>query len=69
MTNRSSMSFKAVCSAGASIYVGNSSGVTSSTGWPLFNGDTLQIDIKSTQAVYVIASSSGQTLYVLEIGG
>lgn len=68
LPNRSSMGFKAVCNPGAIIFIGNSSGVTTTTGYPLFNGDTLQLDLTGSQAVYAIASVIGQTLYVLEIG-
>lgn len=68
LTGRSSMSFKAVCTGVNSIFIGNSSGVTTSNGWPLFNGDTLELDLNSTQAVWAIASAASQTLYVLEMG-
>lgn len=70
LTNRSSMSIK-VRTAGATdvVYVGNSSGVTSSTGFPLFNGDSVQLDVTPAQATWVIGSAAGQTVYVLELGG
>lgn len=68
LTNRSSMSMKAVCTTNNYIYIGNSSGVTTSTGYILFNGDSLQLDLTPAQAVYAIASAAAQTIYVLEIG-
>lgn len=68
LTNRSSMSMKAVCTTNNYIYIGNSSGVTTSTGYILFNGDSLQLDLTPAQAAYAIASAAAQTLYVLEIG-
>lgn len=69
LTNRSSMSIK-VKTAGSNdlVYIGGTSGVTSSTGYVLFNGDSLQLDITGSHSVYVIGSASGQTVYVLEVG-
>lgn len=68
LTNRSSMSFKAVCTGGSAIFIGNSSGVTTSTGYILFNGDSLQLDLTGATSPYAIADAAAQTLYVLEIG-
>lgn len=69
LSNRSSVSFKAICTTGsAMIFIGNSNSVTSSTGYPLFSGDSLQLDLTGAQAAWAIASAPGQTLYVLEIG-
>jgi len=68
LTNRSSMSFKAVCTGGAAIFIGNSAGVTTLTGYILFNGDSLQLDLTGATSPYAIADAVGQTLYVLEIG-
>lgn len=69
LTNRSSMSIKVVTTSTNAIYVGNSSGVTTSTGYPLFNGDSLQLDLDPAQGVWVIASAAAQLAYVMEIGG
>jgi hypothetical protein len=68
LTNRSSISFRAVCTGGNAIYIGNSNAVTTSTGYPLFNGESLQLDLTGATSPYAIASGAGQTLYVLEIG-
>lgn len=68
LTNRSSMSMKAVCTSNNYVYIGNSSGVTTSTGYILFNGDSLQLDLTPAHVVYAIASAAAQTVYVLEIG-
>lgn len=69
LTNRSSMSIKVVTTGNNAIYIGNSSGVTTSTGYPLFNGDSLQLDLKTTQVVYAISSVAAQTAFVIELGG
>lgn len=68
LANRSSMSFKAVCSGGQAIYIGNSGSVTTSSGYPLFNGESLQLDLTGATSPWAIASAAGQQLYVLEIG-
>lgn len=69
LTNRSSMSMKAdLTSPSEVVYIGNSSGVTTSTGYALFNGDSLQLDLTPAQQVWAIASAPGQLVYVLEIG-
>lgn len=69
LTNRSSMSIKVVTTTSSDVvYVGNSAAVTTSTGYPLFNGDSVQLDLDATQTVYVIGSSAGQEVFVMELG-
>jgi hypothetical protein len=68
LTNRSSMSIKALTTSGNIIYVGNSNTVTTSTGYPLFNGDSLQIDLTGVQVIWAIASAAAQKVAILEIG-
>lgn len=70
LTGRSSMGIKMKAATfGDGVYIGNSSGVTTSTGYPLFDGDTLQLDLKSTQVIYAIGTAAGQLIYVVELGG
>jgi len=68
LVNRSSMSIKANSTNTAPVYIGNSSGVTASTGYALFAGDSLQLDLTPAQASWAISSLSNQLVYVLEIG-
>jgi len=68
LTNRSSISIKAVTTTNNMIYIGNSSSVTTSTGYPLFNGDSLQFDLTGASQIWLIASASSQTACILEIG-
>lgn len=68
LPSRSSISFRAVCTDGNAVFIGNSNAVTTETGYPLFNGESLQLDLSTTTSPYAIASDLGQTLYVLEIG-
>lgn len=68
LANRSSIGFKAICAVGEIIYIGASNAVTTSTGWPLANGEALQMDLTSGQQIWAIASAAAQNLRVIEIG-
>jgi hypothetical protein len=68
LAGRSSLTVKVTCTGGEAIYIGNSNAVTTSTGFPLFNGDALQLDLNDTQNLYAIGSAPGQLAYILEIG-
>lgn len=69
LTGRKSISIKAhTTSATELVYIGNTSGVTTSTGYPLFDGDSLQIDLTDASNLYVIGTLAGQKVYVLELG-
>lgn len=67
LTNRSSMSVKATCTSSNAVYLGNSNAVTTSTGYPLFNGDVTNIDLTGSSQLWAIASAASQTVYVLEL--
>lgn len=67
LVNRNSISIKVTCSSQSIIYIGNSSSVTSSTGFPLFNGDSVQIDINGSNSIYAISSVASNTLFALEL--
>jgi hypothetical protein len=67
---RSCISLKALINTTTDIiYIGNSSSVTTSTGYPLFNEDSISFDITSSTTIWAIATSAGQTLCVMEVGG
>jgi hypothetical protein len=69
MPERSSIGFKAICTSSTdAVYIGNSSAVTVSTGYPLFSHDTLEMDLEGTDTIYAIGTSAGQTLCVIELG-
>lgn len=67
LANRSSISLKAVCGNNTAIFVGNSSLVTIATGYPLFNGDALQMDITGAHEIWVISNGASNILYALEL--
>lgn len=69
LANRKSLSIKAhTTSSTELVYIGNTSGVTTSTGYPLFDGDSIQIDLTDASNLYVIGTLAGQKVYVLELG-
>jgi hypothetical protein len=69
MPNRSSVGFKAVIvTTTDAIYIGNSSGVTTSTGYPLFSRDTLEMDLDAGETIYAVSTVAGATLCVVELG-
>jgi hypothetical protein len=69
LSGRSSMSVKANTTSSLDIvYVGPTASVTSSNGYALFAGDSLQLDLTPSHQIWAVGSSSGQLLYVLEIG-
>jgi hypothetical protein len=67
LSNRSSVSIKAVLSFGNTVYIGNSNSVTASTGYPLYNGDSLQMDLTGAQQIWAISTAASQTVAVLEL--
>lgn len=68
LPNRSSLSLRVTATGTNAVYIGNSSSVTTSNGYPLYNGDTLQMDLTPTGLIYAISNAVGQTVAVLEIG-
>ena len=67
LANRSSISLRVIATTGSSVFIGNNSGLTISNGYPLNDGDTLQMDLTTSNSIYAVATSPGQTVYVLEI--
>lgn len=55
---------RAVC-PGQILYLGVSSGVTTATGFPMNDGDVLDLAVKNTNELYFIASAAAQGLAVL----
>lgn len=67
LANRSSITIRVSKDNAGAIYIGNSNAVTTSTGYPLFAGDTLGMDLTPSNNIYAIADTSAQSLAVLEI--
>lgn len=68
LANRSSINVKATTSPGGIVYVGNSSGVTTSNGYALFNGDAVSLDLTNSDPVWVVSNLANQTVYFMEMG-
>lgn len=69
LSTRSSISVKTSTTTNTDIvYIGPSNAVTTSNGYALFNGDTVQLDITATGTLWAIATSAGQTVYAIEVG-
>lgn len=69
LTNRSSMSIKVKCTSNTeAVYINTTNSVSTINGFPLFNGDSVQLDILGSEAVWAIATLAGQKVYTLELG-
>jgi hypothetical protein len=55
---------KAIC-PGQTIYVGVSSSVTTATGYPLSDGETLTLEVQNANQIYAIASAAAQSVAIL----
>lgn len=67
LANRSSISLKVVADSPNAIFFSGVSGSVLTDGYPLYNGDSVQMDLTPSGVIYVQATASGQQLYVLEI--
>lgn len=67
LANRSSISIRVSKDNSGAIYIGNSNAVTITTGYPLFAGDTLGMDLTDGKTIFAIADTAAQSLAVLEI--
>lgn len=62
--NRHGVYFKAIC-PGQTIYIGTDNAVTTGNGFALYDGETLELDIRNCKDVWVVASADGQKLAIL----
>lgn len=67
LANRSSISIMIEADPNVAIYIGNSSAVTVNTGYPLFDGSTLQLDLTPSGSIWAISTIAGQKVSALEI--
>lgn len=66
--NQSVVTVKAVCTGANYISIKEDNNPLT-IGWPLYNGDTLQMDLTGAQNIYAIASAAGQILHGIQMGG
>lgn len=67
LANRSSASIAIIADATAIVYIGNSSTVTISSGYPLYDKNSLELDLTPSGTLWAISDTAGQTVAVLEI--
>lgn len=67
LSGRTSLSIRIDKNNTGAIYIGNSAAVTTSTGYPLFEGDTLGMDLSDSKSLYAISDTANQKLALLEI--
>jgi hypothetical protein len=52
-------------SPGQTVYIGASSAVTTATGYPMVDGETLTLEVRNADQLYAIASAASQAVAVL----
>lgn len=68
LPNRSSVSFKVKTTTSDDyIQFAQSTGQAAINGYRLEDGESIQLDLTDAGSIYVIGSSTGQTIYLLEI--
>lgn len=67
LANRSSISITIEAAPNVAVYIGSSSSVTISNGYPLYDGSTLQLDLTPMGNVWAVSASAGQVAAILEI--
>lgn len=68
LSNRSSVSFKIHTTSGTDfVLFAQSPGQAAVNGYRLDDGESMQMDLTDTGNIYVIGSSAGQKIYLLEI--
>tara|TARA_B100000073_G_C23528259_1_gene490926 strand:+ start:273 stop:563 length:291 start_codon:yes stop_codon:yes gene_type:complete len=60
-----SLTFLADAANGATVFIGNSSSVTTSNGYPLAAGSAITLKISNSNLVYAISGSSNQKLHTI----
>lgn len=67
LANRSSITLRVDRDNIGAIYIGATNTVSTTTGYPLFAGDTLSMDLTPSNAIFAVSDTIGQILAVLEI--
>lgn len=67
LANRSSASIRIQAANNVAVYIGNDASVTPSTGYPLYDRDSLELDLTPTSTIYAVSTIAGQVVAVLEI--
>ena len=67
LANRSSISMRIEAASGVPVYLGNSSAVSTTNGYPMYDGDTLAMDLTPTDTIYFVSTAPGQVVAVVEL--
>jgi hypothetical protein len=68
LANRSSLVIKIATTTEAdAVFIGATAGVTILNGYILYNNDIISLDLTPTGVIYAIATSNGQTAYLMEL--
>lgn len=67
LAGRSSISIRVGKDNLSAIWIGNSAQVTITSGYPLYAGDTLGMDLTDQKTIFAISDTPNQSLAVLEI--
>lgn len=67
LTGRSSISLRVTADPGSAVFIGKDNTVTVLTGYPLYNGDTLQMDLSTINQIWAVTDTATPIVYVLEI--
>jgi hypothetical protein len=67
LAGRKTISIKALAANTSTIYIGPNSGVTSSNGYELAAGDTIDMEIDNTNAIWCIGAAIGQRVCWAEV--
>lgn len=67
LANRSSLSITISAPPNTPVYIGNSSAVTTSNGYPLYDKDSIQLDLTPAGQVWAICASGSPSAAVMEI--
>ncbi len=68
LSGRKSVLLKAITSTNKTIYVKQLNTVSPTNGFPMGNGEWLELELNETAALWAIADAAGQTLSVVELG-
>lgn len=66
LTNRKNVKIKITLNGNVAVYIGESSGVTTATGYYLANDEWIEIPVSETQEIWAIASGDAPIAYVME---
>jgi len=68
LTGRSNIQVKGLSTNTVAIFIGPTNAVTTSTGFPIFAGDTVTLDMQTTDQIWGISASAGQVIAIMQAG-